>query len=75
VFQPFGFDSLVLPAENYAKVGGRNPREVTYENIDNFRSQMKQMNTQYEELLITSDDNYIKHTQWLFTKLYEKGLA
>jgi leucyl-tRNA synthetase len=42
-----------------------------YENIDNFRLQMTQMNTQYEET-ITSDDNYIKHTQWLFTKLYEK---
>jgi leucyl-tRNA synthetase len=75
VFQPFGFDSFGLPAENYAKKVGRNPREVTYENIDNFRVQMKQMNTQYEELLITSDENYIKHTQWLFTKLYEKGLA
>jgi leucyl-tRNA synthetase len=75
VFQPFGFDSFGLPAENYAKKVGRNPREVTYENIDNFRLQMTQMNTQYEELLITSDDNYIKHTQWLFTKLYEKGLA
>lgn len=75
VFQPFGFDSFGLPAENYAKKVGRNPREVTYENIDNFRVQMKQMNTQYEELLITSDENYIKHTQWLFTQLYEKGLA
>lgn len=75
VFQPFGYDSFGLPAENYAKKVGRDPKEVTYENIDNFRLQMQQMNTDYEELLITSDESYQKHTQWLFTKLYQKGLA
>lgn len=75
VFQPFGYDSFGLPAENYAKQVGREPKEVTYENIDKFRLQMKQMNTNFEELLITSDEIYQKHTQWLFTKLYEKGLA
>lgn len=75
VFQPFGYDSFGLPAENYAKKIGGDPREVTYENINKFRKQMEQMNTQYEEILITSDENYIKHTQWLFTQLYEKGLA
>lgn len=75
VFQPFGYDSFGLPAENYAKKIGGDPREVTYDNINKFRKQMEQMNTQYEEILITSDENYIKHTQWLFTQLYEKGLA
>lgn len=75
VFQPFGMDSFGLPAENYAKQIGRNPKEVTYENIDKFRLQMKQMDTQYEELLITSDESYQKHTQWLFTELHKKGLA
>jgi leucyl-tRNA synthetase len=75
VFQPFGYDSFGLPAENYAKQVGRDPKEVTYENIDKFRLQMKQMNTGFEELLITSDESYQKHTQWLFTKMYEKGLA
>lgn len=75
VFQPFGYDAFGLPAENYAKQVGREPKEVTYENIDKFRLQMKQMNTDFEELLITSDESYQKHTQWLFTKLYEKGLA
>ena len=75
VFQPFGYDSFGLPAENYAKQVGRNPKDVTYENIQKFRAQMKQMNTQYEELLITSDENYQKQTQWLFTKLYKRGLA
>jgi leucyl-tRNA synthetase len=75
IFQPFGYDSFGLPAENYAKQVGREPKEVTYENISKFRLQMKQMNTDFEELLITSDEAYQKHTQWLFTKLYEKGLA
>jgi leucyl-tRNA synthetase len=75
VFQPFGYDAFGLPAENYAKQVGREPKEVTYENIDKFRLQIKQMNTEFEELLITSDESYQKHTQWLFTKLYEKGLA
>ena len=73
VFQPFGYDAFGLPAENYAKKVGRDPRDVTYENIDNFRSQMSKMNTQYQELLITSDPSYQKWTQWIFTKLKEHG--
>ena len=75
VFQPFGYDSFGLPAENYAKKVGRDPKDVTYENIDQFRKQMKQMDTGYEELLITSDESYQKQTQWLFTQLYDRGLA
>ena len=75
VFQPFGYDSHGLPAENYAKKVGRDPREVTYENIDNFRKQMENMNTQYEEILVTSNPDYIEYTQWLFKQLYDKGLA
>lgn len=75
VFQPFGFDAFGLPAENYARKHNRDPREVTYENIDKFRPQMKRMNTDYQDLLITSDPSYYKWTQWLFLKLKEKGLA
>ena len=75
VFQPFGYDAFGLPAENYAKKVGRDPREVTYENIDNFRKQMENMNTQYEEMLVTSNSDYIEYTQWLFKQLYDKGLA
>lgn len=75
VFQPFGYDSYGLPAENYARKHGRDPREVTYENIDKFRIQMKKMNTDYEEKLVTSDPSYIKWAQWLFMELYKKGLA
>lgn len=75
VFQPFGYDAFGLPAENYARSIGGDPKTITYENINNFRRQMIGMNTEYQELLITSDPSYQKWTQWLFTKLYEKGLA
>lgn len=75
VFQPFGYDAFGLPAENYARSIGGNPKDITYENIGKFREQMKRMDTQYQELLITSDPSYQKWTQWLFIKLYEAGLA
>ena len=74
-FQPFGYDAFGLPAENYAKKVGRDPKDVTYENIDKFRVQMSKMDTQFEECLITSDPSYQKWTQWLFLKLKERGLA
>jgi leucyl-tRNA synthetase len=75
VFQPFGYDAFGLPAENYARSIGGDPKSVTYANIDSFRNQLAKMNTQYEELLITSDENYQKWTKWLFTQLHNKGLA
>lgn len=75
VFQPFGYDAFGLPAENYARSIDRSPEEVTYENIAKFREQMKWMNTQYEEKLITCDESYTKWTKWLFLQLYNKGLA
>lgn len=75
VFQPFGYDAFGLPAENYARSIGGDPKDVTYQNIEKFRQQMTAMNTSYEELLITSDPSYQKWTQWLFLKLKDKGLA
>ncbi len=75
VFQPFGYDAFGLPAENYAKQIGGDPRMITYENIGHFRTQFARMNTQYEERLITSDPSYYKWTQWIFTQLHERGLA
>lgn len=75
VNQPFGYDAFGLPAENYARSIGGDPREVTLNNIYGFRRQMNRMNTQYEERLVTCLDNYIKWTQWIFTKLHEAGLA
>lgn len=73
--QPFGYDAFGLPAENYARKIGGDPKEVTYQNIENFRKQMEWMNTGYEEKLTTSDPSYYKWTQWVFTKLYENNLA
>jgi len=75
VYQPFGYDAFGLPAENYARKVGRDPKDVTYENIAKFRKQMERMNTKFEEKLITSDPSYQKWTQWLFLKLKEHGLA
>ena len=75
VFTPFGYDSFGLPAELYARSMGRDPKDVTEENIANFRAQMERMNTQFEERLITSTPEYYRWSQWLFTKLLENDLA
>jgi leucyl-tRNA synthetase len=75
VFQPFGYDAFGLPAENYARKVGRDPKEVTLENINNFRAQMIHMNTEYQEKLITCDNSYVKWTQFVFKKLCEHDLA
>jgi len=75
VFQPFGYDAFGLPAENYARSIGGDPKKVTYDNINLFRQQMKAMNTSFDEKLITSDETYQKWTKWIFTQLYQRGLA
>jgi len=75
VFQPFGYDAFGLPAENYARLVGRDPKEVTWENINNFRNEISRMNTSFEEKLITCTEDYYKKTQELFLKLHNKGLA
>lgn len=75
VFQPFGYDAFGLPAENYALQIGGDPNDVTWDNINNFRGQMERMNTQFVEKLVTCEPSYIKWTQWVFTKMLEKGIA
>jgi leucyl-tRNA synthetase len=75
VFQPFGYDAFGLPAENYAKKIGRDPKEVIYENIEKFKAQMGGMNTMYETMLVTCDESYQKLTQDLFLRLLNRGLA
>lgn len=75
VFQPFGYDAFGLPAENYARSIGGDPKEVTENNISSFRKQMERMNTQYQERLVTCNPSYVKWTQWLFTALYNRGMA
>ncbi len=75
VSQPFGYDAFGLPAENYARSIGGDPKEVTWNNISNFRKQMTRMNTLFDERLVTCSESYVKWTQWIFTKLLENGLA
>lgn len=77
VLHPMGWDSFGLPAEQYAIRTGTHPEKTTSVNIANFRSQLKSLGFSYdwEREFATSDPKYYKWTQWIFTKLYEKGLA
>ncbi|MGN1385248.1 MAG: leucine--tRNA ligase, partial [Bacillus sp. (in: firmicutes)] len=77
VLHPMGWDAFGLPAEQYALDTGNDPAEFTAKNIDTFRRQMKAIGFSYDwdREVNTTDPNYYKWTQWIFTKLYEKGLA
>jgi leucyl-tRNA synthetase len=77
VLHPMGWDSFGLPAEQYAIRTNTHPAISTKENIDNFRQQMRLLGFSYDwsREFATSDPSYYKWTQWIFTKLYEKGLA
>ena len=77
VFQPMGFDAFGLPAENYAIKTGIHPWDSTEKNIKTMEEQLKSMGAMFnwESEVITCTPEYYKWTQWLFLKLYEKGLA
>lgn len=77
VLHPMGWDSFGLPAEQYAVRTGTHPSVTTKNNIDNFRKQLKRLGFCYDwdREFATSDPSYYKWTQWIFTKLYERGLA
>jgi leucyl-tRNA synthetase len=77
VMHPMGWDSFGLPAEQYAIRTGTHPAHTTHVNIENFKKQMISVGYAYdwERELRTSDPSFYKWTQWIFTKLYEKGLA
>ncbi|MGG3736501.1 leucine--tRNA ligase [Aeribacillus pallidus] len=77
VLHPMGWDAFGLPAEQYALDTGNDPAEFTKKNIDNFRRQIKSLGFSYDwdREINTTDPNYYKWTQWIFLKLYEKGLA
>ncbi|MGM0830100.1 MAG: leucine--tRNA ligase [Bacillota bacterium] len=77
VLHPMGWDAFGLPAEQYALDTGNDPAEFTQKNIDTFRRQIKSLGFSYdwEREVNTTDPGYYKWTQWIFTKLYEKGLA
>ena len=77
VLNPMGWDTFGLPAENYAIKTGTAPAVVTAENIANFKQQFKRMGVSFDwtRELSTSDPEYYKWTQWVFTKLFERDLA
>jgi leucyl-tRNA synthetase len=77
VFQPMGFDSFGLPAENYAIKTGAHPQETTRENVTFIRGQLKEIGAMYDwqHEVNTSDPNYYKWTQWLFLQFYKNKLA
>lgn len=77
VLHPMGWDSFGLPAEQYAVRTGTHPAITTQNNIDTFRKQLRALGFSYDwdREFATSDPKYYKWTQWIFTKLYEKGLA
>jgi leucyl-tRNA synthetase len=77
VLHPMGWDAFGLPAEQYALDTGNDPAEFTEQNINTFRRQIKALGFSYDwdREVNTTDPGYYKWTQWIFLKLYEKGLA
>lgn len=77
VLHPMGWDAFGLPAENYAIKTGVQPAVSTAENIANIKKQMQMVAFSYDwdREINTTEPNYYKWTQWIFIKLFEKGLA
>ena len=77
VLHPMGWDAFGLPAEQYAIDTGTHPAVTTEKNINNFRRQIQSLGFSYDwdREVNTTDPSYYKWTQWIFKKLYEKGLA
>ena len=77
VLHPMGFDAFGLPAENYAIKTGTHPYTTTKKNMENFTRQLKSLGFSYDwdREIATCDPEYYHWTQWIFKKLFEKGLA
>ncbi len=77
VLHPIGWDAFGLPAENYAINSGVHPEETTRRNIATFKRQIKSLGFSYDfdREISTTDPNYYKWTQWIFLKLFKRGLA
>jgi len=77
VLHPMGWDAFGLPAEQYAVKTGTHPAITTKTNIDNFRNQIKSIGfaIDWDREINTTDRDYFKWTQWIFLRLFKKGLA
>ena len=77
VLHPMGWDAFGLPAEQYAIKTGTHPSLTTQTNVDNFRRQIKSIGfaIDWEREINTTDPSYYKWTQWIFLKLFQRGLA
>lgn len=77
VLFPIGFDAFGLPTENYAIKTKTHPRIVTDNNIKRFTEQLKKVGFSFDfsRAIDTSEEKYYKWTQWIFLKMYEKGLV
>ena len=77
VLHPMGWDAFGLPAEQHAIKTGTHPRATTLANIGEFRRQLKMLGFSYDwdREVDTTDPGYVKWTQWIFLKLFERGLA
>ncbi|MBS4900098.1 MAG: leucine--tRNA ligase [Clostridiales bacterium] len=77
VIHPMGWDAFGLPAENFAIKTGQHPSVSTEKNIDNIRRQIKEIAAVYDwdMELNTTDPDFYKWTQWIFARMFEKGLA
>ncbi len=77
VLFPIGWDAFGLPTENYAIKNKIHPRIVTERNVARFKQQLKSLGFSFDwdREINTTDPEYFKWTQWIFLKLFEKGLA
>ncbi len=77
VLHPMGWDAFGLPAEQYAIETGTHPRLTTRRNIERFRKQIEALGFSYDwsREINTTDPDYVRWTQWIFLKLFERGLA
>ena len=77
VLHPMGWDAFGLPAEQHALETGRHPRETLAQNVRYYKQQLQALGLSYDwdRELDTSDPAYFKWTQWIFARLFERGLA
>jgi len=77
VLHPMGWDAFGLPAEQYAIQTGTHPAVTTAKNVNRFREQLQALGLSYDwdREVNTTDPDYFKWTQWIFSKLFDQGLA